>query len=89
MTPEKSSAEDARVARAEMRFKTQELRASDARKALDEISAAKRAELAKTERLRALRLAKEEADRIAAVAQPRTARKKPAPSKVRKAISQG
>lgn len=59
---------DAARARADERFKVKEQRASDARQVMQEVAAAKSAERAKTERLKTLRLAKEEADRTAAAA---------------------
>ena len=58
---------DAARARAEARFALKEQRATEAEKVLAEIGAQKVAEAEKTARLRALRLAKEEADRAAAV----------------------
>lgn len=61
--------------RAEERFRVREQRATEADKAMQDIAAAKVAERAKTERLRALRLAKELADREAAAAQPPAAKK--------------
>ena len=67
MTASESGADLVR-ARVEARFKVQEQRAPEARKALEEVRAAKTAEAAKTTRLRALRLAKEEEDRIVAEA---------------------
>lgn len=71
--------------RAEERFRVREQRASDADKAMQDIAAAKDAERAKTERLRALRLAKEEADREIAAAQPAPVKKARASVKQRKA----
>ena len=62
MTAEPHRAEEAR-ARAEARFKLNEQRKTDAEKAMAEVEAHRAAELEKTVRLRALRLAKEEADR--------------------------
>ena len=59
---------DAARARADERFKVKEQRASDAKQVMQEVAAAKTAERAKTERLKSLRLAKEEADRTAALA---------------------
>lgn len=59
---------DAARARADERFKVKEQRASDAKQVMQEVAAAKTAERAKTERLKSLRLAKEEADRTAAAA---------------------
>lgn len=59
---------DAARARADERFKVKEQRASDAKQVMQEVAAAKTAERAKTERLRTLRLAKEEADRTEAAA---------------------
>ena len=61
---------DAARARAEARFQAGEQRKSDAEKVMQEIRDAKVAELAKTERLKALRVAKEVADREAAAAAP-------------------
>ena len=71
-------------ARAEERFRVREQRATEADKAMQDIASAKVAERAKTERLRALRLAKEEADREAAAAQPVPVKKTRAPAKARK-----
>ena len=51
---------------AEARFKLKEERKTDADKVWVEMAASRTAELAKTDRLRALRLAKEEVDREAA-----------------------
>lgn len=59
---------DAARARADERFKVKEQRATDAKQVMQEVAAAKTAERAKTERLKSLRLAKEEADRAAALA---------------------
>jgi len=56
---------------AEARFKLKEERKTDAEKVWVEINATRKAELAKTDRLRALRLAKEETDRAAAEAAPK------------------
>jgi hypothetical protein len=56
---------------AEARFKLKEERKTDAEKVWVEINASRKAELAKTDRLRALRLAKEEDDRVAAEAAPK------------------
>ena len=61
--------------RAEERFRVREQRASDADQAMRDIAVARDAERAKTERLRALRLAKEEADRVAAAAKPAPVKK--------------
>ena len=78
---------DAARARADERFKVKEQRASDAKQVMQEVAAAKSAERAKTERLKSLRLAKEEADRTAAAAvaltkkPTRPARKAAAPKK--------
>ena len=69
MTAEADRAQQAR-AQAEARFKLNEQRKSDAEKVWAEVQAGKAAELAKTDRLRALRLAKEEADRALAAAAP-------------------
>lgn len=60
---------DAR-AKAESKFHLAERRRSEADQALTEARAAKNAESQKTARLKALRLAKEEADRAAAAATP-------------------
>lgn len=60
---------DAR-AKAESKFHLAERRKSEADQALGEARAAKSAEAQKTARLKALRLAKEEADRAAAAAAP-------------------
>lgn len=79
MSDTKSPAEVARE-KAEARFKILEQRRTDAARTMDEVVAAKSAELEKTARLRALRLAKEDEDRrIAAAAPP----KKPTPSRKR------
>ena len=69
MSSSKTLTEGAR-AKAEARFQVTEQRKTDAEKAMQDIRDAKTAELAKTVRLRALRLAKEEADRAAAAAAP-------------------
>ena len=58
---------DAR-AKAESKFHLAERRKSEAEQAITEARASKNAESAKTARLRALRLAKEEADRLTAAA---------------------
>ena len=60
---------DAR-AKAESKFHLAERRKSEAEQATTEARAVKNAEAAKTARLRALRLAKEEADRVTAAAAP-------------------
>lgn len=78
MTDTKSPADVARE-KAEARFKVLEQRRTDAARTMDEVVAAKSAELEKTVRLRALRLAKEEEDRRIAAAAPPP--KKPAPRK--------
>lgn len=57
-------------AKAESKFHLAERRKSEADQALTEVRAAKTAESQKTARLKALRLAKEEADRAAAAAAP-------------------
>lgn len=64
MTTNDPRAEEAR-ARAEARFQKTEQRKTDAEKVLAEVAAEREAEAAKTLRLRALRLAKEEAERSA------------------------
>ncbi len=56
--------------RAEARFQVTEQRKTEAEKAMQDLRDAKTAEAAKTIRLRALRLAKEEADRAEALAKP-------------------
>ncbi len=56
--------------RAEARFKLAEQRQTDAAKAMNDVRSARDAEAAKTSRLRALRIAKEESDREALAAQP-------------------
>ena len=56
--------------RANAKFKKKEMQARDGAQALLEYEAAGRAMRAKTERLKALRLAKEEADAAAAAAAP-------------------
>ena len=60
---------DAR-AKAESKFHLAERRKSEAEQAITEARASKNAEAVKTARLRALRLAKEEADRATAAAAP-------------------
>ena len=60
---------DAR-AKAESKFHLAERRKSEAEQAVTEARASKNAEAMKTARLRALRLAKEEADRLTAAAAP-------------------
>ena len=63
--------------KAEARFQVAERRKTDAEKVLSDLKTAKDAESAKTVRLRALRLAKEETDReIAANAPPPAATKR-------------
>jgi hypothetical protein len=62
MASQKNITDEAR-ARAEARFQVHEQRKTDAEKAMRDIQDAQVAERAKTIRLRALRLAKEEADR--------------------------
>ena len=69
MSSSKILAEGAR-ARAEARFQVTEQRKTEADKAMQDLREAKAAEAAKTTRLRALRLAKEESDRQAALAAP-------------------
>ena len=69
----KTVSDEAR-ARAEARFKLSEERRTEAEKVMQDLREAKDAESEKTTRLRALRLAKEEADRAAVAAAP----KKPA-----------
>ena len=74
MSADLDRAEKART-QAEARFKMAEQRKTDAEKVWAEMEAGRAAELAKTDRLRALRLAKEEADRAtAAAARPKPAR---------------
>ena len=76
----KTLSDEAR-ARAEARFKLTEERRTDAEKVMQDVRAAKVAEAEKTTRLRALRLAKEEAERAAVEAappKPATRRKVPA-----------
>jgi hypothetical protein len=63
--PTKLNPEEARQ-RAEERFSRLKQRDEDARKAYEELERVQQAEAAKTERLRALRLAKEAADAEAA-----------------------
>ena len=77
---------DAR-ARAESKFHLAERRKSEADQALFEARAAKTAETQKTARLKALRLAKEEADRAAAAAAPPPPAKPAAKRKVRAAAT--
>ena len=81
MSADLDRAEKART-QAEARFKMAEQRKTDAEKVWAEMEAGRAAELAKTDRLRALRLAKEEADRATAAAAPpkpaRASRKKTA-----------
>lgn len=74
MATNQDNAAAARV-RAEERFRVREQRATDADQAMRDIAVARDAERAKTERLRALRLAKEEADRVAAAAAPAPVKK--------------
>lgn len=71
---------DAARAKAEARFQVAEQRKTEAEKVMQDLREAKTAEAAKTIRLRALRLAKEEADRAAVAALPpkTTSRKKAA-----------
>ena len=76
---------DAR-AKAESKFHLAERRKTEADQALGEARAAKNAESQKTARLKALRLAKEEADRAAAAAAPPPV-KAPAKRKARVAVS--
>ena len=70
----KEDGSDLPATRAEERLRRAEYQRADAAKVRAEIATAKAMEQAKTVRLRALRLAKEEADREAAAAAP----KKPA-----------
>ena len=72
MSIQSEGAEKARST-AEARFTLKAERKTDAEKVWTEISASRTAELAKTDRLRALRLAKEDADRAAAAAAPKKA----------------
>ncbi len=65
MTGGKVLTDEAR-ARAEARFKVSEQRRTDAEQVKQEVRDAKQAEQVKTARLRELRLAKEEADHVAA-----------------------
>ncbi|WP_207210648.1 hypothetical protein [Lichenibacterium minor] len=76
---------DAR-AKAESKFHLADRRKSEADQAVGEARAAKNAEAQKTARLKALRLAKEEADRAAAAAAP-PAVKAPAKRKARVAAT--
>lgn len=69
MSSRSTAPADAR-ARAESKFHLAERRKSEADQAVMEARAAKTAESQKTARLKALRLAKEEADRAAAAAAP-------------------
>jgi hypothetical protein len=69
MSTDPDRADKAR-AQAEARFKMAEQRKTDADKVWAEMEAGRAAEIAKTDRLRALRLAKEAADREAAAAAP-------------------
>jgi hypothetical protein len=62
-------------ARAAARKAVLEHRSTEAQKVMAEMKAAKEAEHAKTERLRALRLAKEEAEREAVPVKPKAAKK--------------
>ena len=73
-------------ARAESKFHLAERRKSEADQALNEARAARVAETQKTARLKALRLAKEEADRAAAAAAPAPA-KAPARRRTRAAAT--
>ncbi|WP_237478709.1 hypothetical protein [Lichenibacterium dinghuense] len=79
MTSPKAPA-DAR-AKAESKFHLAERRKSEADQALGEARAARTAEAQKTARLKALRLAKEEADRAAAAAAPKAAPAKAPPKR--------
>lgn len=62
-------------AKAEASFKRKEVQARDATKAMAEYQAGQAATRAKTERLKALRMAKEAADAKAAAEAPKTAEK--------------
>ncbi len=75
MSTPKSSKE---LERAQAAFHRKEAQARDGLNAMAEYHAEQAAERKKTERLRALRLAKEEADRQAAVAKTAAAAPKPA-----------
>ena len=70
--------------RAQAAFHKKEAQAREGATAMAEYKAAGAAERAKTERLRALRLAKEEQDRAAAAAKAAAAPAKPAASKKRR-----
>ena len=67
MSDVKSPADTARQ-KAEQRFRVSEQRRTDAEKVMSDLAVAKNAEREKTVRLRALRLAKEEEDRLAEAA---------------------
>lgn len=83
MGSETNATADAR-ARAEAKFHLAERRKTEAEQVMSEVNAAKMAEMAKTARLRALRLAKEEEERAAAA----TARAaKPVPGSRRKRVT--
>lgn len=86
MSDESGPVERVRLS-AEARFKQKEERKTDAEKVWVEMAASRTAELAKTDRLRALRLAKEEADREAAAVAAAAAppKKTRAPRKVKAA----
>ena len=79
MSSVKTPTEAARE-KAEQRFRVTEQRRSDAEKVMADLAVAKDAEREKTVRLRALRMAKEDADRTAqaAVVKPRARRAKKA-----------
>lgn len=64
--------------RAEARFKLAEQRQTDAARAMSDVKLARDAETTKTARLRALRLAKEAADREIVAAKPPTKSRKSA-----------
>ena len=70
--------------RAQAAFHKKEVQAREGASATAEYKAAGQAERAKTERLRALRLAKEAADREAAANAPRPTAKPPAKAKTKK-----
>ena len=70
--------------RAQAAFHKKEIQAREGASATAEYKAASQAERAKTERLRALRLAKEAADREAAAKAPPHAAKPPAKTKAKK-----
>lgn len=84
MTTRKSLSDEAR-ARAEARFQVSEQRKSDAEQVMRDLQDAQQAERAKTERLKALRIAKEQSDRDAAASD--SGKPKSAKSAVRRKLA--